>query len=181
MKRRFTPSSLSPSIPSPVPAPAPATFAQLERNLRGFDGVVAVQEALAGAPGLLRLHRPKDGRQSDSFTFFPEPGLGAEGFDEADEVVATTLDALFAKHAIERCDLLKIDVEGAEYDVLHAASEATLRRIRRIAGEYHDIRPDDPRTRIVNFAAHLESKGFAVDTRPSKRRRNHGLFFARRR
>jgi FkbM family methyltransferase len=161
--------------------PAPASFAQLERNTRQFEGVEAVREAVAGAPGLVRLHRPRDGRQSDSFTFFPEPGLGAEGFDDADEVTATTLDALLVKHGVDRCDLLKIDAEGAEYEIFHATSDATLARIQRITGEYHDVQPDDPRTRIAHFAAHLESKGFAVETKPSKRRRNHGLFFARRR
>src|ERR1051325_7328262 len=34
-------------------------------------------------------------------------------------------------------DFLKMDIEGAEYDTLGAASEAALERIRRMALEYH--------------------------------------------
>jgi len=142
---------------------------------------VCVREAVAAAPGTLRLYRPGDGSQSYSFTLYPESGIGAEGFDESDEVTATSLDSLFSRHQIDACDLLKIDAEGAEYEMLYAASDATLERVALITGEYHDVQPDDPTTRIEHFTAHLESKGFAVETRPSKRRRNQGLFFARRR
>jgi FkbM family methyltransferase len=161
--------------------PSPANFIQLEENTKGSGGIVCVQEAVAATPGKLHLYRPSDGRQSYGFTLYPESGLGADEFDDSDLVTATSLDSLFLRHDIDICDLLKIDAEGAEYEMLHAASDATLGRVARITGEYHDVQPDDPRTRIDNFAAHLESKGFAVEIRPSKRRRNQGLFFARRR
>ena len=161
--------------------PSPANFTQLERNTRGRDGIEAVCEAVADAPGVLRLYRPEDGSHSYGFTLYPEPGLGAERFDAFDEVKATTLDALFERHRIARCDLLKIDAEGAEYAIFYGASDATLARVDRIVGEYHDVSPEDPRTRIANFCAHLESKGFAVETRPSRRHANQGHFFAERR
>lgn len=94
--------------------PSPANVAQLERNTHGRDGVEAVCEAVAGEPGVLRLHRPSDGSHSYGFTL------------------------------------------------------------------YHDVQPEDPRTRLANFSAHLESKGFAVQTRPSRRRANQGNFLAER-
>jgi FkbM family methyltransferase len=36
-------------------------------------------------------------------------------------------------------DFLKMDIEGAEYDTLGAASPAALERVRRIALEYHPV------------------------------------------
>ena len=48
-----------------------------------------------------------------------------------------TLKRLFSDFAIDHCDLLKLDCEGAEYDTLYSAPEATLSRVERIAMEYH--------------------------------------------
>lgn len=48
------------------------------------------------------------------------PGTIVEPTDTI-KVKATSLDAYVAEHAIERIDLLKVDVEGAEYDVLLGA------------------------------------------------------------
>lgn len=50
-------------------------------------------------------------------------------------VPAVTLDQLLANET--SVDLLKIDAEGAEYPVLETASERVLRKVRRIAMEYH--------------------------------------------
>lgn len=56
-----------------------------------------------------------------------------------EKVPSLTLAELLEKNGIDHCDLMKIDIEGAEYDVLIGA-EATLRqgRIRHIAVEFHN-------------------------------------------
>ncbi len=56
-----------------------------------------------------------------------------------EEAQGVTLGELLQKTGIERCDLMKVDVEGAEYEVLMGA-EDVLRRglIKNIAVEYHD-------------------------------------------
>jgi FkbM family methyltransferase len=158
--------------------PDPANLDLLERNLAGFGNVQRVAEAVSGTPGRLSLHKQAGGQLGGRSTLFPE--LAGPYTDETLEVPVTTLDAIFDTHAIERCDLLKIDVEGAEYAILGGAGKDTLARVARIAGEYHDVRPDDPRTRIEAFRAFLESAGFDVETRPSRRNTNTGLFFAHR-
>jgi hypothetical protein len=73
-----------------------------------------------------------------------------------------------------------MDVEGGEYDILYAAPAEVLRRIERMAGEYHNVRPDDPRAQMSALAAHLNQHGFDVELAPKRRLPNHGLFFARR-
>lgn len=40
-------------------------------------------------------------------------------------------------------DLLKIDIEGAEYEVLKSASAETLQRVHRIVLEFHPNAPQD--------------------------------------
>ena len=39
------------------------------------------------------------------------------------------------KNAIEQIDLLKLDFEGAEYDI----AEGSLKTVQQIVGEYHQI------------------------------------------
>jgi FkbM family methyltransferase len=158
--------------------PDPFNLAILERNLAGLRHVAVVPQAVAAQPGTRTLHTAASRDWAGRSTLFAD--LSTARAHSAVEVRVTTLDALFAEHAIERCDLLKIDVEGAEYEILGAASAGTLARIDRLVGEYHDVCPEDPRTRIDAFRAFLEQAGFRVDTAPSRRHANTGLFFAQR-
>ena len=158
--------------------PFPENVRQLRRNCAGRAGVEIVERAVAGTPGTVRLYRPKSHKHTAVHSTYRE--MANLLSDEFDDVEAITLDQLFGKHAIERCDLLKIDVEGQEYEILHATSEATLARIERIHGEYHDVLPDDPRTRIENFSAFLADKGYVVTLDPHPFTPNYGMFFAAR-
>ena len=157
--------------------PFPGNVEQLRRNARVWPEVELVPEAVAGKPGTLRLYRPKAEGLSGLHSAYRD---GANLTDAFDEVPATTLDQLFERHQIADCELLKIDVEGAEYDILYAASDATFARIRRIYGEYHNVRPEDPSTRIAALSAFLGSKGFDVELAP-KQKDNLGMFYAVRR
>lgn len=158
--------------------PEPGNFAALRANLEGLANVDLVREAVADAPGELSLYRDAHGTQGGRFTLYREldPGF----LSDTVTVPVTTLDALFARHGVERCDLLKLDAEGAEYDVLYGASPGTLARVGAIAGEYHDVRPEDPRTRVEAFRAFLADQGFGVEVLPGRRHANTGLFFATR-
>jgi FkbM family methyltransferase len=153
--------------------PVPENFDCLARNVAGWPHVETHRLAVSDRSGTVRLFPPEIERGSGLYST-QRPAEG--GFD----VDALTLDDVFERFDVARCDLLKIDVEGAEYAILHAASRATLAAVRRIHGEYHDVDADDPRTRVGAFAGFLESHGFRVDLQPSRRAPNYGLFFAAR-
>ena len=53
-------------------------------------------------------------------------------------VAVIPLSALFELAGTEEIDFLKVDIEGSEREVFAAASPDLLRRIQRIAMEYHD-------------------------------------------
>ncbi|MFQ5515017.1 MAG: FkbM family methyltransferase [Myxococcota bacterium] len=158
--------------------PLPESFQQLQRNTRQLPQVTAVRAAVAAKAGPLRLYRPQNAEQTGMHSSFRE--LEDHMSQLFDDVDAVSLDDVFARHEIDHCDLLKLDVEGQEYEILHSASAATIDRIQRIHGEYHDVRPHDPRTRIDDFVRFLRDLGFHTETIPSRKHPNLGLFFARR-
>lgn len=157
--------------------PTPANYAQLEENTRLLDNVLCVQAAVSDRARLLSFFAPTNERQSGTFTYLP---VDYHNPTPSFEVEAISLDDLFACHEIERCDLLKIDVEGAEYDIFEGAGDDTLSRIIRIHGEYHDVAGQDPGRRVEDLLALLRSEGFRVDRVPHRHKSNHGMFFARR-
>ena len=115
--------------------PMPENFARLSENLSGWDNVTAIQEAVAAEPGTLPLFTPKRAFSVGQFSLYRQDGLN-DGTDSVD-VPVTTLEAVFDRHGVDRCDLLKIDTEGAEYDILTAAPPETLARVGRVHAEYH--------------------------------------------
>jgi hypothetical protein len=79
---------------------------------------------------------------------------GKSGHDQCDEVRAVTLDALLADEP--RIDVLKLDIEGAEVEILRSASAATFARVDSIRLEYHDGQSRD-------LAQLLMGLGFVVE------------------
>ena len=102
-----------------------AGFKQLKTTceLSGRSNIVLSNVALADREGVVKLHVYD--RDHLSWSSLAERPLHRYGLPVqsvgTEEVLATTVDAFCEKNAISRIDLLKIDVEGAEYQVLVGA------------------------------------------------------------
>lgn len=116
--------------------PDPANFRLLERNLAACPQALPLQAAVAGEPGPRILHAAR--HPWDSSIQHRAPGSVPV------TVACHTLDSLIEALAVDRVELVKIDIEGAEYEVL--ANCRTLRRIDTIVGEFHEdqagVRPE---------------------------------------
>jgi hypothetical protein len=88
---------------------------------------------------------------------------GTPGQPRAD-VPTTTLREIFRDQDIARCDFLKVDCEGAEYDILMGADGGTLDRIAHMSIEYHD---GVTALSGAALAAWLEGRGFRVRRIPN--------------
>lgn len=90
-----------------------------------------------------------------------------------DSVKVVTLEAIFDMACSERIALFKCDIEGSEADVLGAASANVLRRLEKIALEYHDnLRPGTLRALVSCL-----SKTHDLLIRPEPGQ-DHGLLLA---
>ncbi|MDI1314719.1 FkbM family methyltransferase [Prosthecobacter sp.] len=101
-----------------------------------------------------------DDRRDDMNFMIPKGAVQHSGMsNKSITVPVTTLDVLFPD--LLHCDLLKIDVEGAELAVLRGAS-SLLKKTRRILIEAGD--PNSVRYGFTagDLLAHLESAGFEV-------------------
>ena len=119
--------------------PVPATAALLNDTveLNGFSGFTRVVTAAATAGSSREVHLFVPQREPKNSAIIGEPRDGSI------VVPSCTIDELAAE--LDRVDLVKIDVEGAEIDVILGMSE-TIKRCRpSVLLEYNAARYADPR------------------------------------
>ncbi len=127
--------------------------------------------AVAAAAGTRALHLAEKG------FFFPTlVHLGAAEPNET-TTECTTLAQIIDVHDLARVDLLKMDCEGAEYEILYATPASHLERIRELRMEYHNL--DSPEHQIENLARFLTGHGFAVTQRRASSDSNGTIWFRR--
>lgn len=154
--------------------PCPISWRFLVRNIsRNHLGrVAAVQAACAGQSGTRMLyHRGPDVMN----TLYTQDSHGSR-FEPVGQTRVLTLDDLFDEFEVSSCGFLKLDCEGAEYEIIMEAGEGTLSRVARISMEYHvglnQHKPDE-------LAAFLAARGFEVELTPMLDR-EVGYIYARR-
>jgi FkbM family methyltransferase len=92
------------------------------------------------------------------------------------DVDCVSLKDIFDSNKIEKCDILKMDCEGAEFEILYNLPENYYKRIKEIRAEYHSnlaIGKNNAED-LMNF---LEQKGFKIK-RIKKVDFNNGDFWA---
>jgi FkbM family methyltransferase len=115
--------------------PFPSTYSRLCEHIQInslSQRVTCLQLAVSGTNGMARFDAT-EGKRSYCRTL-----LAPESMAPSVDVESVTLAALLDRCQLDELDCLKMDVEGAEYDILLTSETATLRRIRLITMEYHD-------------------------------------------
>lgn len=153
--------------------PSPENFKMLSENIlrNHTENITTLQQCVAGASGTRKLFLDTQNAARN----------GLYGAGHFVSVPAITLTELFRQHDVTQCDFLKIDCEGAEYEIMESTPPETLARIQKIAMEYH-LPPyfglNRNQHKISNISQKLEHAGFSVDIVPENKLR--GLLFAQR-
>ena len=91
-------------------------------------------------------------------------------------VQSTSLQSIFDENNITSCKLLKLDCEGAEYEIIDSLPTKYFERIKNIVIEYHlaDSKPQLAK----NLINKIQNMGYAIETRPHYN--NMGFLIARK-
>lgn len=142
--------------------PIPSNFKQLVQN-RGLNAdcnIECFQKAVAGHSGTVEIMFDPDDSFTTNATIFQKP----HKHNQVIHVPSITLSDIFSKHSIKRCDLLKMDCEGAEYDIIYNCPLECLSRIDQIAMEVHG--GSESRQNIDSLEAYLNEQRFTTHRRP---------------
>lgn len=145
--------------------PLPHLKAPLERIGRFKGGHWRVVDcALGSKPGMASLYVDPQNDAIGSLLGFSEDYRGANPLAAAQRIVkcrVTTLDDLCADEGIKAIDLLKVDVEGFEFEVLRGATR-TLRSTRALIVELSLIRRASGNDGLLEMLALLRNYGFEI-------------------
>jgi FkbM family methyltransferase len=122
-------------------------FAILERNIRAYPNITAVRAALWSRAGALRIANPED----EPWAFHvEEANHGA--------IAAVTVEDILGILGAVRLDVLKMDVEGAEVEVM-ARSAPWIDHVGVLIAELHGGQA------ASTFFRAIDGHGFDVSTR----------------
>ena len=159
--------ALNSEIPIIALEPEPQNFKTLENNVKANDlkKVTLIKGALAKESGKRELVLSEDNHNHKLKTSSKEKKIiTVQGFDFA----------YFKKLAPSGFGLIKMDIEGGEYEVFASFKPGDFANIEAIVMEYHDL-PNHNHKEIEQI---LRENGFGVQTFPSKFDKTMGFFWA---
>lgn len=139
--------------------PFPPNFKLLDKHKveNTLDDLILDKRAVSGTDSILKINYNPDVDYSVGAST-----VNRDGASSNLEVEAISLKQIFEEYHVERCDLLKIDCEGAEYNILFNTPNDVYNCIDKIVIEMHEWVPKEEGTpdQLISF---LEGKGFKVD------------------
>ncbi len=151
--------------------PSTDNFRQLVKNigLNGYKNITVHNLAVSDRCRKVRLYLPSSSflnnnlfRKNDNFEL----------------VKSVTLKDIFSHHKIDKCHFLKLDCEGAEYDILISAPGDILNMINRIVFEYHP--KINPKYRFCRLIEYLKKNKFKIIADKKSPEWSTGLIFAQK-
>jgi len=153
--------------------PTPESFGLLEDNVQAneLNNIEAFNLAIWSGNNILVM----DTVAGEPVQFTSQIASGEVETPEKIVVSSISLEAALELAKVDTCSLLKMDCEGAEYEILYHTPDNVLHRVERIVMEYHD--DVSPNTHI-DLAKFLKAKGYTVKTYPNFVHSNLGYLYA---
>ena len=94
-------------------------------------------------------------------------------------VPAVTLEKLIEQNKIKKIGLLKMDIEGAEYDIIFNLQSSILNSIQNLVVEYHPV-PHRIQGKPADYLSNIiRQNGFSVEHFPNQFDKRFGLLVCR--
>ena len=154
--------------------PLPQAYQVMQENVQLnelTDAIKCFNYAVAGTPAMRELF------VSGTDFFFPTLIAPAKPQDTCSQPVrCTTLAEIIDVNGLAQVDLLKMDVEGGEYDILYQTPLQYFARIQEIRMEYHNL--DQEEQNVSGLKDFLTSQGYTI-THEQATSPTNGLLWAR--
>jgi FkbM family methyltransferase len=82
------------------------------------------------------------------------------------DIKTITLEQIFIDNNIDYVDILKVDIEGAEYDLLNSISDEIYSKIKQLTIEFHDFIDSSYKQKTNDIIRKLNSLGFKHKSKP---------------
>ena len=158
--------------------PLQSSIDLLKQNMRlnTIENVTIFEEAVASQKGELTIDSGDVPAVSTRFTSAESTSSGGIS-KQANTVAAIALETVINRLPDQRCDLLKIDCEGGEFDIILNSSPEVLKQIDRITLEYHNGYTEHTHTDLL---VHLQRAGFNTRLESNPVHEYLGLVYAER-
>lgn len=155
--------------------PFAPSFELLRKNIsiNHIEYIHTFAQAVSGETGLIRL----DISGGEPLQVSSTGAHQAVSPEKQTLVPSTSLADALKSNNIERCDLIKLDCEGAEFDILFSAEPEILKRVDRIVLEYHDYVTGNNHRELAEY---LRESGYKVRTTPNYVHADLGYLYAER-
>ena len=128
-------------------------FEILKKNTSEYKNIEVFNFGLGSINGSFKVYLSEDDENFGGVSFFPkEEGHRSEPYTQCE--VKNTNDVI-KQLGINCIDLIKIDTEGAEYDILTSLNKIIIQNISWITGELHG-------NRDFELLDYLDNLGFSV-------------------
>jgi FkbM family methyltransferase len=129
----------------------PALAEELQRD----SGLRVMNCAISDSNDPITFYVSKDHSEKSSIV------AKSAGDDSAAHTVESkTLDDVIIENKLDKINLLKVDIEGAELPMIRSLSDNTLEKIDQITIEFHDFTGAMSKKDVTRTVRRLESAGF---------------------
>jgi len=150
--------------------PSRKTFQQFTNNisLNNMENVIKpFNMAVGGGNRFIKLYTSEMSGLASIYR--------TRGEKKHERVRSTNLKEIFTSNKILKCDFLKIDCEGAEYEILEKCPSNIYKKIKKIALEFHEM---DPNHNHENLISKLKDEGFSIKSQYDEIENTIGYIYA---
>lgn len=145
-------------------------YAQVLVKLNNFLQVDILRKAISGTTGVIRFYKAE---RSTRHTITGVDVVSNAPLSNYEEVLSLSLnDAL---QELKHVDLVKMDCEGAEYEIIFNADISTLQKVDKFVVEYHGYFDS---VNVQKLIEKLKQAGFLVRATKNQRGMPFGMIFA---
>jgi FkbM family methyltransferase len=156
--------------------PAPENFAVMKEHFKEnhVGGVVAKNVAVTGRDGETVLFLSEDSHNHSIWNVF---GTVKKEVKVPTVSMRKIFERDFARAGVGFCDLVKMDCEGAEFEILESMEAELFKKTGAFYIEYHEYLDGKKKEDLVKI---LQKNGFKTRVTPSRYDRKLGFVFAYR-